>query len=311
VPGGVALTFELGSSPSGITYHLWVGDGPDLRRAGEFTLPPNSFLTLLSADERTALAVVGDDEFQVWDLSDPAAPRRTATMADWPFPEGIDAAGTLMTAVENGAAVYWRPGDTTRTRLPGNGVENVMPLHDGTGVVLVRRVDDRRDVEVRSLDGRVTPVLSRTARLALVTGPGGRLAVSDLDGAHLTVLDAVGVDTAGGHRTLLEADAIPKEAVVEFSHDGQAVTALHRGSVWLWDLTGGREPLSLRVPGMEFSAVRYEPADGELLMLESRKGVLWHLAMDVDRVVRDVCADPADVDWAAHFPGVPEQPVCP
>lgn len=306
VPGGVAVTHELDPGSSGITYRLWVGDGPDRRRAGGMVLPPDSFLNLLSADERTALVVVRPDEFELWDLGDPDAPRRTATMAGWPFPQGIDAAGTLMAAVEDGAAVHWRPGDTTRTRLPGDGVENVVPLDDGTGVVLARRDGDRRDVEVRSLDGRATPVLSRSARLALVTGPGDRLAVSDLDGARLTVLDV-----AGEPRTLLEADAIPAEAGVEFSRDGQTVTAVHRDSVWLWDLTGGREPLSLRVSGVEFSTARYEPADGELLLLESRGGALWRLAVDVDRVVREVCADPADVDWAAHFPGVSERPLCP
>jgi conflict system STAND superfamily ATPase len=306
LPGGIALTHEFDAELSTITYRLWVGDGPDRRRAGVIALPPNSFLNLLSVDGRTALAVVGHDEFQLWDLGDPDVPRRTATMTGWPFPLGVDAAGTLLAAVEDGAAVHWRPGDTTRVRLPGGGVESAVPLQDGTGVAQVRRVGDRRDVEVRFLDGRVTPVLSRTTRLGLVTGPGGRLAVSDLDGAHLTVLDG-----ADGHRTLLEADAIPKDAVVEFSGDGRAVTAVNRDSVWLWDLAGGREPLSLRVPGMEFSEARYEPDSGELLLLESRRGALWRLAVDVDRVVRDVCADPADVDWAAHFPGVPERPLCP
>jgi len=306
------VTNKYGADSAGSTYRLWVTDGLSRRQAGVMALPPDSFLLLLSADERTAIAMIRRGEYQFWDLSDPDAPRRTATMTDWPMPEGIDAAGTLVTAVENGAAVHWRPGDTTRTRLPGDGVENAVPLHDGTGVVVVRRRDgDRRDVEVRSLDGRVTPVLSRSARLSLAVGPGGRLAVSDLDGAHLTILDI-----AGEPRTLLESKAIPKEAVVEFSRDGQTVTAVYRDAVWLWDLAGGREPLSLRVPGMEFSAARYEHADGELLMLESRSGALWKLAVDVDHAVRDACAyltddDLADVDWAAHFPGVSQRPLCP
>lgn len=312
LPGRVAVTNKYGTDPAGSTYRLWVTDGLSRRQAGAITLPPDSFLLLLSADERTAIAMIRRGEYQLWDLSDPDAPRRTATMTDWPMPEGIDAAGTLMTAVENGAAVHWRPGDTTRTRLPGDGVENAVPLHDGTGVVVVRRRDgDRRDVEVRSLDGRVTPVLSRSARLSLVVGPEGRLAVSDLDGAHLTILDI-----AGEPRTLLESKAIPTEAVVEFSRNGQTVTAVHRDAVWLWDLAGGREPLSLRVPGVEFSAARYEPVDGELLMLESRSGALWKLAVDVDHAVRAACAyltdaDLADVDWAAHFPGVSQRPLCP
>jgi hypothetical protein len=304
VPGNIAVTLEYGPEPgaSGITYRLWVG--PDLRQAGEIALPPNSFLTLFSADERTALAMIRDGEFQLWDLGDPDSPRRTATLTGWPFPQGIDAAGTLVAAVEYGVAVHWRPGDTTRTSLPGTGVENAVPLDDGTGVVVVRTDGTRRDVEVRYLDGRTTPVLSRSARLVLVAGPGGRLAVSDVENAHLTVLDI-------GGGTLLEADAIPAEAVVEFSRDGRTVTAVHRDSVWLWDLTGDREPLSLRASGVEFSAARYEPANGELLMLESRGGALWRLPVDVDRVVREVCAVPADVDWAAHFPGVPERPLCP
>ncbi len=299
VPGSVAVTHEVGPEPgsSGITYRLWVG--PERRKAGGMTLPRDGFLNLLSADERTALAVVRPDEFQLWDLSDPDAPRRTATLTGWPFPQGIDAAGTLMAAVEDGGAVHWRPGDTTRTRLPVDGVESVMPLDDGTGVVLARRDGDRRHVEVWSLDGRVTPVLSRSARLGLVTGPGGLLAVSDLDGAHLTVLDGAG--------TLLEADAVPEQALVEFSRDGEAVMAVHRDSVWLWDLSG-REPLSLRAPGVEFSSARYE--QGELLMVETRGG-LWRLVVDVDHVIRDVCADLVDVDWAAHFPGVAERPLCP
>ncbi|NUT96272.1 MAG: hypothetical protein HOY78_30025, partial [Saccharothrix sp.] len=300
LPGDVAVSHEPGSA----AYRLWVGRGPERRRAGGFALADGGFLYLVSGDGRTAVALIRPDEFEVWDLSDPDAPRRTAILSGWPFPQGIDAAGTLLAAIEDGAAVHWRPGDTTRTRLPVHGVEAVVPLQDGTGVVLARRDGERRDVEVWSLDGRVTPVVSRSARLGLVTGPRGALAVTDLDRGRLTVLDA-----RGG--TLLDAAAIPEQAVVEFSRDGNALTAVHRDSVRLWDLTGGREPLSLRAPGTEFTAARYEPADGELLLLESRRGALWRLAVDVDRVVRDVCADPVGVDWIAHFPGVSEQVLCP
>jgi hypothetical protein len=181
-----------------------------------------------------------------------------------------------------------------------------VPLQDGTGVVVVRRDGDRRHVEVCFLDGRTTPVLSRAGRLAVVTGAGGKLAVSDLDAGHLTVLDI-----AGEPRTLVEADGVPGQSYVEFSRDGKAVTAVNRDSVWLWDLVGGREPLSLRASGVEFSEARYEPDSGELLLLESRRGALWRLAVGVDAVVREVCADPPHVDWAAHFPDVPEQPLCP
>ncbi|QQQ73681.1 XRE family transcriptional regulator [Saccharothrix sp. 6-C] len=302
VPGGIAVTHEFGPEPGspGINYRFWTGDGPSRRRAGAIPIPSTGFLNLISGDERTALVVVRPDEFQLWDIGDPDVPRLTTTMRAWPFPEGIDAAGTLLTAVEDGAAVHWRPGDTARTRLPATGVEHAVPLQDGAGVVLVRREGDRRHVEVWSLDGRSTPVLSRSARLGLVTGPAGLLAVSDLDGGRLTVLD--------GTTTVLEADGLPEMAVVEFSRDGRAVTALHRESVWLWDLAGG-EPVSLRASGVEFGSVRYE--GDELLMVELRRGALWRLAVDVDRVVRDVCADLVDVDWAAHFPGVPPRPLCP
>ncbi|WP_367127375.1 XRE family transcriptional regulator [Saccharothrix sp. HUAS TT1] len=308
LPGDLAVTHEFGPGPdSGVTYRLWGGDGPDRRRAGGIALPAGGFMSLLSADERTALMTVGADDFQVWDIGDPDAPRLAATMPGWPHPQGIDAAGTLMTAVEDGAAVHWRPGDATRSRLPGDGVEAALPLADGSGVVLIRRDGEGRHVEVRSLDGRVTPVLSRSTRLRLTTGPGGLLAVSDLDDARLTVLDVLD----GGPGTLLEADAVPEDAVVEFSRDGRAVTAVNQDSVRAWDLGGGRELVAVRAPGRGFDLARYEPADGELLLLESRGGALWRLAVDVDRVVREVCADPADVDWAAHFPGVPEQPLCP
>ena len=299
VLGSFAVTHEFGPEPESpsIDYRLWVG--PERRRAGVVTVPRGGFLNLVSADERTAVAVAGTDEFHLWDLRDPDAPRLTATMTDWPFPQGIDAAGTLMVAIEDGVAVHWRPGETTRTRLPVAGVEVVMPLDDGTGVVLSRRDGDRRHVERWSLDGRATPVLSRDARLELTAGPGGLLAVADLDAAHLTVLDGSG--------TLLEADAVPSGAVVEFSRDGRTVTAMYRNALWLWDLDG-REALSLRAPGVEFSSVRYD--QGDLLVVESR-GALWRLAVDVDRVIREVCADPADVDRAAHFPGVARQPLCP
>ncbi|PSL43690.1 hypothetical protein B0I31_13029 [Saccharothrix carnea] len=307
LPGRLAVTHdEYDRETDEITYRLWVGDDPDRRRAGGIIVLPGGFLNLISADERTAVTVVHPDQFQVWDLADPDAPRRASVVTGWPFPQGIDAAGTLLVGFQDGAAVYWRPGDTTPTRLPGDGVENAMPLQDGTGVVVVRRDGDRRDVEVRYLDGRVVPVLSRSGRLGLVTGPGGALAVSDLDAAHLTVLGP-----AGGSTPLLEAGAVPGQAVVEFSHDGRAVSAVHRDSVWLWDLGGGREPLSLRAPGVEFSLSRYDPATGELLLLTTRDGALWRLAADLDRVVRDVCADPADVDWAAHFPGLSPPPLCP
>ncbi|MCS7477065.1 XRE family transcriptional regulator [Umezawaea endophytica] len=306
VPGVVVVTNEVDAESTAAAYRLWVGEGADRRRAGRIDVPPGGYLYLLSADGRTALTTVRADEFELWDIGDPDAPRRTATMTGWPMPLGVDGAGTLMTAVEDGEAVHWRPGDTTRVRLPGGEVESAVPLVDGTGVVVVRRDGDRRAVEVRFLDGRTTQVLSRAARLVVVAGPRGRLAVSDLDGGHVTVLDV-----AAGPRTLLEADGVAGDAVVEFSRDGGAVTAVRRDSVWLWDLDGGREPLSLRGPGVEFGDARYDPGSGELLVLPTRGGALWRLAVEVDRVIREVCADPADVDWDAHFPGVPRRPLCP
>ncbi|HEX6342207.1 XRE family transcriptional regulator [Umezawaea sp.] len=307
VPDRVAVTNETDAEYTRVAfYRLWVGEGADRRRAGRIEVPRDGYLYLLSSDGRTALTMIGADEFEVWDLGDPDAPRRTATMTGWPLPLGVDGAGTLMAAVEDGAAVRWRPGDTTRVRLPGGGVESAVPLEDGTGVVVVRRDGDRREVEVRSLDGRTTPVLSREARLAVVAGPGGRLAVSDRDSGHVTVLDL-----ADGPRTLVEADGVPEQAVVEFSRDGGTVTAVHRDSVRLWDLDGGREPLSLRVPGAEFAYARHEPGSGELLLVATRGGALWRLAVEVDPVIREVCADPAAVDWEAHFPGVPRRPLCP
>ncbi|NUT50448.1 MAG: hypothetical protein HOV94_24545, partial [Saccharothrix sp.] len=305
LPGAIAVAHEPVPDPatSPFTYRLWVGDGADRRPAGAVVVPTGGFLNLVSADGRTAVAVAGTDEFHVWDLSDPDAPRRTATLTQWPFPQGIDAAGTLLTAVENGGAVHWRPGDTTRARLAAEGVEDAMPLDDGSGVVLARRVGDHREVEVWHLDGRVTPVVSRSAEVTLTTGPNGMLAVSD-DG-RLTVFDL-----DGGPRVVVEG-AVPERAVVEFSRDGSAVGAAYLERVWFWDLTGGRQPLALRSPGVDFSGARFEPADGDLLLLESRTGAMWRLAVDVDRVVREVCADPADVDWAAHFPGLPARPLCP
>ncbi|MGW4112369.1 nSTAND1 domain-containing NTPase [Actinosynnema sp. NPDC004786] len=302
VPGARTVTQVFDADSEQTVYRLW----DDGRPAAQIGLGREGFLAAFSADERTALAVVGRDAFEVWDLGDVHAPRRTASMAQWPFPRGIDAAGTLLTAVEDGVAVHWRPGDPTRTRLPGEGVEEAVPLADGAGVVVARRDGDRRVVEVRSLDGRTTPVLDRPGRVLLVPGPGGLLAVTDVDRDHLTV-----VDVADGSRALLEADGVSRDALVEFSGDGRAVSAAHDDALWLWDLTGGREPLSLRVPGVEFSGTRYDPASAELLLLTSRDGALWRLSPDVDRVIGDVCADPADVDWAAHFPDVPRQPLCP
>ncbi|MFD5831146.1 hypothetical protein [Lentzea sp. NPDC060358] len=306
LPGGIAVTTEVDAGSTAVAYRLWTGRGADRRPAGRIDVPPGGYLYLLSADESTALTLVRADRFEVWDLRDPGRPRRTATMTGWPMPLGVDRAGTLMSAVEDGAAVYWRPGDTTRVRMPGGGVESAVPLEDGTGVVVVRREGDRHEVELRFLDGRTTPVLSRAARLAAVAGPAGRLAVSELDSGRLTVFDV-----AGGLTTLAEAEGVPAQALVEFSQDGRTVTAVHRDSVWLLDLEGGRESLSLRGTGVEFHGARYDAGSGELLLLPARGMAVWRLAVHVDPVVREVCADPAGVDWEAHFPGVERRALCP
>ncbi|MFD9701789.1 XRE family transcriptional regulator [Lentzea sp. NPDC059081] len=297
LPRSVVLTTE--SEPGVTAYRLWV----DRRKAGRIDVPPGGFLYLISADGRTALTTGRPGDFELWDLADPDAPRRTAAMTNWPMPLGIDATGTLLTAVEDGTAVHWRPGDTTRTRLPGDDVENAVPLQDGTGVVVVRRDGDRREVEVRFLDGRITPVLSRKARLAAATGPRGRIAVSELDGGRLTVLD--------GTKVLAEADGVPAEALVEFSGDGGSVTAVRRDSLWLLDVDGGGAPMSLRAPGMEFTDALYERGSGELLVMPARDGAVWRVATGVDAVVREMCAGHVDVDWPAHFPGVPRRALCP
>ncbi|GAA1299966.1 XRE family transcriptional regulator [Saccharothrix xinjiangensis] len=303
-PDRIALTLDRQGD------RLWARDGDRWRRAA--ALPPESFPYLVSADQRTLLtrATTGDS-FRLWDVGDPDSPREVATVSGWPLFHGMDAAGALLTAVEDEAAVTWRPGDAHRTRLPATAVEHAVPLPDGTGVVLSRREGGSHHVELWSANGtphRVATLLSRTNRLYPHPGPRGLVAVVDLDTSDLTVLDAA---DPGSPRTLLEADGVPERPEVGFSPDGRALAAVHRGAVALWDLASGRSLLSLRTPGLEFSGPRYDPESRRLRLVEVRSGELWQFDTDFERVLRETCAEPAGADWETYFPGVPHRSVCP
>jgi hypothetical protein len=300
---------------------LWARDGSGWRHAGR--LEPIDFPYLVSADENrvvTRLFSGGDNRGLVditsrgdilWDIADPDAPR-PVPVPPLPLVSGLDAHGDVLTAVVDGEAVVWRSG--IETRLPATGVENVVPLPDGTGAVVVRRHDgDRRDVEVWTLDGtphRTAVLMNADAPLEATAGPADRVAVINLTTSRLVVLDITAPATP-----LVDVVLGPEQRLVEFSADGHTIAAAGGDRLSLWDLPHGRVLLSLRTPGLEFGLTRYLSDSGELAAISSANTIssskVWHLDTDFDRVLRRACTRPLTVDWATHFPAVTPPKLCP
>jgi hypothetical protein len=79
----------------------------------------------------------------------------------------------------------------------------------------------------------------------------------------------------------------------------------------LWELPSGQELLSLQAAGTRFGAARYDAQARELAVIDSGNDHVWRLAVDFERAVEQVCANPSDVDWGTHFPHVAPRPLCP
>ncbi len=297
-PGKLTITSEH------TAYRLWNGT---IRGRPGGRLPAGEFLYLVSADERRVLLKSSQsDDYSLWDVTDPDVPRQLAALTGWPLVEGMDATGSLLTAIEDGNPVIWRLGDNARTRLPVPGVERAVPLADGASVLLVRREGDRRHVESWSPAGsphRSALLASRDEPLELTPGPGNLLAVITRDSSRLLVLD--------GTRPVLDVPVPPDQRLIGFSADGGTATATGRNQVTLWDLASGQALLSLRTTVARFGQARYDPAMLELAVVDGETEHVWRFDVDFDRAVRQVCSHRADIDWNAHFPRVPPRPLCP
>ena len=305
-PGRFAITTALPDSPG---QRIWLPTGQEgWRRAG--TLPAGEITYFVSADERRLLSWDSLDTFTMWDVADADHPREVAARAGLPMVRSIDGAGRLAIGADgDDAVVVWDVVTGAVRRLPTQGLADVAPLHDGTGLVVARRDGDRFAVELWSLDGRpVATLLHSPEEPGLHIGPTGLVTVIGTRTGDMAVLD---IANPGAPRTRVRAGGVGYPVSIAFDPLGRAMVAAHSDTVTLWDLASGAVRLTVRVPGLDLHSPRLPSADGPIDLIEMRTGKLWRLGTDFAAVVRDICAGPVAVDWDRYFPRVPAPPLCP
>ncbi|BEL02924.1 hypothetical protein Q0Z83_011150 [Actinoplanes sichuanensis] len=304
-PGRIAITRQPAHGGRPESALLWRPSNGSWEPAGE--LPTgDTFLYGRSADDRVVLygSLPGS---VLWDLSDLDAPRRIATPADLPMVESMDRDGSLMSAVtQDHVAVLWRVGDRAVRRLPAADVQSTALLPDGSGVVLCRRVGGAFVLEQWSAAGDlVGSLFSSPFRMSPSVGPDG-MVVAVLESGEVVMIDAG--DLRAVH-TVARVDGLGHPSMVTFDPAGKTLALTDFDRVKLVSIASGTELISLDARGLDLSFPRID--DGRIAVL-APGGDLWQLDGDVDRVIRELCADrPLSMDWDRHLPGAGPRPLCP
>ncbi|MEU4159522.1 hypothetical protein [Actinoplanes sp. NPDC026670] len=302
-PGRAAITRQPAYGGRPASELLWRPSNGSWEPAGE--LPTGEmFLYGQSADERVALYGGGPGSV-LWDLSDLDRPRRIPTPADLPLVESMDRTGSLTAGVVAGQAVIlWRVGDRAVRRLPAPDVQSTALMPDGSGVVVCRRVGGRFVLELWTLDGAVVSTwFSSPYRMSPYAGPDGTV-VAILESGEVVIIDAA---DPGAARTLARVDGLGFPSMVTFDPTGQTLALTDFDRVVLVSVASGELLISLDAQGLDLAFPRIE--DGRIAVLAA--GDLWRLDSDLDRVIRELCADrPLVVDWDRYFPGAGPKRLC-
>lgn len=316
-PGKIAITSRTGKSGAA---QLWRPAGAHWRSAGVIPGDDDSFVYLVSADERTLVtSYVGDATSRVWDVTDPERPREVALPPGLSHFWSADSSGQLLAAIDDKSrtAVVFRLADRSVRRLPPKDVERVALLADGTGIVLTRRDGDRYAAELWSLDGARVATLLRDPKVMDVTaGSAGLIGVSASSGD----ISVVHASDPHAPRTVIRTSGASSTEIA-FGPEGRTIAVLGVDRVGLWDVASGAPLLSLRIEGLALRSPRVRAGSGDLVVLwepnmagpnaDAARTSLWRLEPDFGRVVSETCAAPVAVDWDRYFPGLPRTPLCP
>ncbi|WP_186404606.1 WD40 repeat domain-containing protein [[Actinomadura] parvosata] len=256
----------------------------------------------LSPDGRTALVGGGDGATIVWDLLDPAHPRRETTLAgevkDGPVRELAlsDDSRTVVVGDDSGRMTVWDLTDTSRparrsvTQADRDGVQDLALSADGRTAVTV---GDGGSAVVWNLADLSDPV--RTAEPAFSGGPVTAMAMS-ANGRTALVADPERVTvwnlddpTAPGEVAGVD---LPDITGMALTSDGRtALLASSLGDGILWNLSQPSRPVrlaSLKGNTEDVNAVALSADGRAALMASSYRGVfVWNLSG-----LADLVADP-------------------
>lgn len=302
-PGRFAVTYDT----HGRGERLWRRDGATWQPAA--VLPTaNTYLHLISGDERRAIYWAENTRSFLWDLTDLDHPHLLDVPAGLGLMNSMDRTGSVLGAVgTDRTARVWRVGDRSVRRLPAGDVVGTAVLFDGSGIVLSRRDGDRDAIERWTLDGRrVSTMLHVPHPAVLRSGPAGLILVTSYPGTTSTVvMDAT---DPRAPRIVAQAGGLDDTANAAFDSAGRTVAITDGAEVRIWDVATGRKLLSLRVQGLRLSSPRLD--GGGLSMLDDRSA-LWRIDHDLASVIHQTCMKPAGVDWDRYFPGTARKRLCP
>ncbi|MGX7828548.1 nSTAND1 domain-containing NTPase [Actinokineospora sp. 24-640] len=330
--GRVAISQDWATS----SMRLWTIDQD--KATPKASLAGNATAIRFSPDGRVVLLTEGERRTRVVDVTDPGHPRVIATVDRGLHVQSMSGSGKVLAGLGSvtragggnqaawplrSTAMLWRitaSGGLVEIPLPVDRVDSIDLRPDGRIMAVVRRDDHttRSDVEIWRVDGgaprRLAVALSAEGDLATHFSPDGRfLAVVNRSSDSVRILELTDL-----HEPKPWADmgyVRGHVATTEYAVDSQTLVIGRLDSVHLWDTATRGEPqpvVSISGYGYPLTRPRYHPGTKELF-LTAPDGALWRFDLDDTRLLREACerAELADVDWALHFPGLEELPLCP
>lgn len=278
----------------------------------------------LSRDGRRLAAGTVEGDVIVFDVSDPAHPRRLMTLGTAGKKMELSPDGSLLaTGAEDGTVRVWRVDE------PSALVGKIRTL---SGAVLdVSWHPSGRQLVMSGADAHTYLVdvshLHAPRRLANLDGPKGQVhsAVFSPDGSLLATAAADGVvrlwdvrDPTAPHLVGATASG-PTGRILEVSfhpRGNMLVASVIDGTVWLWYINDPAHPTRAAVladSGSPLNTAVFRP-QGDALVAGGADRVVhtWHI--DESAAIANICAGIGDPitrrEWRTHLPDVPYDPPC-
>ncbi|HEY2063405.1 MAG TPA: helix-turn-helix domain-containing protein [Amycolatopsis sp.] len=316
--------FAVGSEDGRV--HLW--SSTDLHTVGVLAAG-DSQINALAYDPRGRVLAAGADDgtIRLWDVSDPAAPRVTATTSGSPkvYTLAYRGDGRVLAATGSDSVVrLWDTTDPARiVPLPSltghtNAINGLAFSPDGR--LLVTGSDDYSSRVWDVSDLRAPRPLAQlgdhsNAVTSVAFSPDGRtLATASED--HTVHLMDLADPARPSQISSLTASSVP--ITMAFSPDGRLVaTADEDGTAQVWDVTDRGKPLALAVlPGhvKQVTGVAFSPDGAQIATAgEDHTTRLW--TVDAAEVADRICAlasPPLSADqWAQYVTDLPYRRLCP
>ncbi|MEV6718146.1 hypothetical protein AB0M48_39580 [Lentzea sp. NPDC051208] len=285
---------------------------------------------VLTADDRRVFTFERSGVTGIWDVADPAHPKRVGVL---PFGWGdvwadVNRDGTRLvttkpqdSASPGTRAAIWDLRDPESPRefeLPSDRVAHVEVSPDGRRLTLLERDESTGNKTLQIWDvGDGDPRRGRTIR---VPGEFVEVAISN-DGRRLALRSASRIDVwdvvVEPPQVRVTVPRVPGDFTAQFAFgaDDRQIAVLGKNAVEIWDVGGEGEAVNAGSFGAFRGpdALRYRTREKAFAVIDGGQST-WTLGTDLEKVRNGLCRERAvtltDDEWRRYFPDVARVPVC-